>query len=168
MTYTNKGNIGAGRALFPPTDHKAPFSLVLALAATTKYTSATTTLNTNFGHIYYLLFSYLSFVVFTSSPSSFDFVSCLLSLRNRQSLALYDNIRQWCSSSTVQPSVFWQLHLWTSILKQKKNNTVVVFWKCTSAYKHPLWKQDTILYDLIITYKTRSQALSRRYLSTST
>ena len=61
MTYTNKGNIGVGRAVFPPTDHKAPFSLVLALAATTKYISAnfisaTTTLNTNFGHITYTIY----------------------------------------------------------------------------------------------------------------
>ena len=61
MTYTNKGNIGVGRAVFPPTDHKAPFSLVLALAATTKYISAnfiyaTTTLNTDFGHITYTIY----------------------------------------------------------------------------------------------------------------
>ena len=94
-TYAGKGNIGVGGALFPPTDCKASFSFVFTLealrfaSAAATNTSATTALDTNFGHIYYLLFSYLGFVTFSSSPSSFHFlVSCLLTLYNRQSLAL--------------------------------------------------------------------------------
>lgn len=79
MTHAGRGSMGVGGAVLPPTDCQASLSFVLVLealrftlAAATN-TSATTTLDTNFGHIHYFLFSYLSLVTISSSPSPSHF-----------------------------------------------------------------------------------------------
>ena len=86
-THTHRGSTGVSR----PASHPRVTGCLSTHPCSSSDTnvSTTTALNTHSGHTHCLLLSHLSFPVFTSSPSSSDFVSCLLTPCNRQSLALH-------------------------------------------------------------------------------